>query len=256
MKYKKLPRFNNIFNLDSFSFISNINNINGVVASIRSLNQNLTFDQQKVLLKSYWSNLKIFCKSINFNALPQLRNGYFTCIKILEQAMDLAEKEKRISVSGNMLRKISKTFLYGLGLIYKGLKEAFKPEWITKTRIKEDVLKRYIFDKNVGLGRKYVFNTLGTDSAVQKMKKLNQRELINVIKLLSIASEKRTKNQWTDLGKGPTPVRILIVTNPIGRDKVYFIYTMAEHIKTSGPYQSRITNPSLTPKKTPFKEAA
>ena len=168
-------------------------------------------------------------------------------MKVLDLILNLFEKrsEERMKIGRGYLKDFIKDFLYGLNRINNGLKMAFDPEFVGKTKITTRQLASFILDRKTGLGTKFVFNREGRDSFIRKLPRLNTQELIAVERLLLKPELTRHENGWADLGKSREPVRILC-----HNERVYYLFRLNEHT-TYESYLDRIP-----PEKAVFKAAA
>lgn len=105
-----------------------------------------------------------------------------------------------------------------------------------------------MFDTVEGLGRKFLFNKLGKHAFTNKIIRLNRQELVITLRLLVLPSQIRKYNGWIDIGSGQAPVRILMASRILGKDKIYFLYKINEH----PTYQAQLL---VSPDKTEFEAA-
>lgn len=243
MSHKKLINFKEIIDREDFTFISNHENIIVTQTYLKKIIFNEpVYNIEIAFIQKYKDQLDVFANWINIDLSKDLREGYNSCNQELKRYLQLINDKKRVEISSSMTRKWSKNFTNGLNKILRGIRAAFDPAVMNNFAFTDTQLCRYILDKKEGLAKKFAFNKYGSAySSAKKIWSLNSNELKALIKQLVNLTEMRTENSWVDLGKGKTIIRVL--TKPVfGRkDKVYFIYTMAEHIKKNGPYRKILT---------------
>lgn len=258
MSYKTLTKFQRIIGRKDFDFISESSNISLIINLIRQLSTGSISPSKQKFLTTYKDSLVSFYDSFQRNNIPDLRNGFSVCISIIERVLSLVQKQpsQLKFISRGILRKEGRKFLYGLNRIASGLRIAFDPQIIRKMVITREQLAMYILDEVEGLGKKYLFNLKGNYSPLQRINSLSREELLDVIRVLKDSTNiRKLKNGWTDYGKGSNiSVRLLGVQRKFGKSKIYFLFTMREHIKSGGPYQRVIDTTS--PGDWEFKEAA
>ena len=134
---------------------------------------------------------------------------------------------KRKNISRGYCKKFNEMFLYGLKKFELGVQLVFHPNVLGSTNITKDQIIRYFFNKEIGLGKKFLYNKRGKHAFANKVSALNREELVVLLRLLVMpnSNQIRTYNGWIDIGISQAPVRVLIAS----RDKVYFLYKINEH---------------------------
>ncbi len=255
MSYKELVNFKDIINRNDFSYISDLFNIDAVTEIMKNITlPSLSVSTSKNTLQIYLNNLTLFYNSFGGNNIPDLKEGFQIAAKQIESMLNILDSSDRFSIGSGMKNKFVKTFLYGLNKILGGLRLAFDPNYIGKTKLVTGQIAKYVLDKKEGLGKVYAFNSFGKHSPAEKLFTFTKDQLSFTIKLLTRRLPIRKYGGWTDLGAGRDPIRILLQKKNFSRDKVYFLYNMAEHIPRGGPYHRTLTNSS--PDKERFVEAA
>tara|TARA_Y100000034_G_C6889645_1_gene409058 strand:+ start:52 stop:822 length:771 start_codon:yes stop_codon:yes gene_type:complete len=253
MSYKNLKNFKNIFQRSDFDYLSNTKNITDICNIIL---YNVSDPDGKEnsyinLISSFLKELDSFYKFFNMSNVQDIKNGYSVCrVELLKINNLLKESDlKRNSISKGYLRKFKNFFLGALSVLLRGIKTSFDPEARPYTNINYDSLTlnqimALLLDKNVGLGKKFKFNTKGRYAFVSRLKLLNKQQLIVVHRLLFRFYENqiRTIKGWRDFGTNQTPVRILAK-----RKNIYFLYRInqGEH----DAYQDQLNFP---PESMPF----
>ena len=251
MSYVKLELFAPIFDREDFSYISNLRNIKRISETLLYKIPYPDGNEKKLhipLVQDYYNNFMSFCGWIDADSVPDIRNGFFVCREELLRGVNLLgmEQSKRIVLQkGGYVKKFNKNFLYGLNRIYNGIKTAFDPKIKTKTNITNEQLIRFFLDKNVGLGRTYLFNTNGEHAFVNKLNGLSRKYLFIVLRLLIDPPVNRTRsvNGWFDVGQAESHIRILIKTTyfGFGKDEVAFLFlTKSDHVE----YQKIVSQPA------------
>ena len=203
-------------------------------------------ENDRDFLKEYEARFFAFYGEIHAE-INELIEGFTTCLRILNLILNLLEKpaEERIKIGRGYLKSFIKDFLYGLNRINNGLKMAFDPEFVGKTKITTGQLASFILDRKIGLGTKFAFNSGGKDSFCKKLPHLNRQEIIAVERLLLKPELTRHENGWADLGKSREPVRILCHNG-----RVYFLFRLNEH----SVYETYLDR--VNPEKVQFRAAA
>jgi len=255
MGYKNLKNFQNIFNRADFNYISNLQTIEriGEIITISISARDKRESEHVKELKDYITNLNSFYQSIAAANVPNLNEGYNLIVEELQKVIRLFSEIifKRESISKGHLRKMKKTFLYGLSRLLDGIRAAFDPDIISSTRIDNQQFIKFILDDTEGIGKYFTFNEVGKDSFIKKLPTLNQQELIVTARLLTrpSANQVRTINGWRDLGLAHAPVRILSKPAKFGKARVYYLYRSNEHTQ----YQSKL---DASPERAIFRAAA
>jgi hypothetical protein len=238
MQYKDLILFKDIINRNDFTYISETNQINTVISVIRLFNTEFTGSRViDKTFRKYIDSLTSFYFSIKGEMVPDIRIGYSICTSELERLINLRPNSDRLSIGRGRLRKMVGTFLSGLNKFTNGLYVLFEPRFIGLSKVTVGQVARFILDKEIGLGKKYIFNSYGGNSPANKFKVLTKKEIVGVVRVLSNKSEIRTlKNGWTCYGSGRTTVRLLGQKRKFARDRIYYVFTMDEHTQRKGPY--------------------
>ena len=236
MSYKKLRNFQSIINRKDFNYISDKKKIKDLEKIILYSISNPDGNESNYikLLEEFLENLTSFYNSIEGHNIPDIKKGYLIVFEELKKCINLfSEPEfKRKSISRGYSKKFNKTFLHGLSKSLKGIRAAFDPDIISSTKIERGQVVRYILDDNEGLGKKFLFNKSGRHAFVNRVGNLNMQELIVTTRLLMRPSGNQIRwyNGWRDLGISGTQVRILSKHKILGKDKVYFLYKLNEHL--------------------------
>lgn len=229
MSYKKLKNFQEIFNREDFSYISNENNIKNIESWVLSIP---TMDDSEVneltrKLKYYLRSLESFYFWTK-NTIPEIQEGIMKSRKELLRITELIKEpyERRSLIRWGSLKKFLKTFLHGLNKLLIGIRVMFDSDLVGNTTITNEQLSNYILDDKEGLGRKYEFNTQGNNAFVPILNSLDRKELIATEKLLERApkNQVRVVHKWKDFGISRYPVRILIEPRRGRKDRVYFLF--------------------------------
>ena len=242
MSYEKLKNFQVIFGREDFNYISDSNKIKEIKMIMENISKPFN-DGQKLyytdLLKKFSENLTSFYNQLiphhkdTEKNLGDIESSYSIIYEKVEQCIKVFDEpdSKREKISKGYCRKLSKSFLYGLTKLLKGVRIAFEFSNIYLTKINREQLIKYIPDKREGLGRRYLFNKMGKYSFMKRIENFQKEELIEVIRLLTNPAEKQIRKQgnWLDLGYGKDVIRILCVHSPIGKDKVWFLFKTKEH---------------------------
>jgi len=115
-----------------------------------------------------------------------------------------------------------------LEYLYKGLKIAFKPENLNRTKIKKETILNYITSRESKIHKKFRYNKNGKDSFYNKIKKLDKSKLLEVIKLLQDRSFKKVK-EWSVLSN--KELTIIGIKHSIFSSKLYSLFTSQEESK-------------------------
>ena len=148
MDYPKLEYFKQIFGREDFNYVSNLKNIRKIsdtmiynIAYPDGVEETIHIP----LLNAYYDNLASFCNWIGAESLPDLSQGYLICVRGLMRAIGLLRqvRDKRVALqSGGYLNKFNKEFLYGLNVLYRGIKTAFDPKAKAKVNLPNSVTPR------------------------------------------------------------------------------------------------------------------
>ena len=233
MAYQDLEKFQDVFNSPSFAYISNHNNIKNVSDVILKVQIpfNETVNSNYKELKKFLLNLDDFYKAFFGSAGNRdIDEGCSVIRKTLELCINLLSEPtgRRESIGRGYIRKWNKDFLHGLGKLLNGIRDALDPDTISSTKIRENNLVHYILEKNVGLGRRFLFNKLGKHSFANMITELDRKKLIVAMKLLLKGSGQR-KRDWMVLGSRKDSVRILCEHRNFRKDKVYYLFPINEH---------------------------
>jgi len=230
VKHQKLERFRKIIHRSDFEHVLDMKMINTIILEYLPNPGNESLYVHKI--EEFLNNLESFCRWIGGD-IKNIKKGYVACEEELIKVIKLFKEQplRRKAIPGKHLRKINKNFLYGLLRISKGVVEAFSPEIIGKTNLKPDQITRYILDDDVGLGKRFEFNSKGGYAFARKLGELNRQELVAVIKLLLKPSGNQVRlfNGWKDLGRGRAPIRILAKYKFLRKPRIYFLYRINEH---------------------------
>src|SRR3989344_5038341 len=210
MSGDSIKSFQPVFKRPDFDAISDLNSVVLIADQILFMMHIPSAEDRAYagILDDYLRNLQSFSAWINARNVPDLAQGIANCTSSLSEAIGVfnGPVEKR-SLYENRRNKLIKMFLGSISVITRGLRVAFYPDVLSSTNITVEQVLRYIFDKSVGLGRKFLFNKRGVHSFVNKVYSLNVQELLVVLRLLTnpSGSQVRTFNKWRDLGSGGAP---------------------------------------------------
>lgn len=250
MSYKNLADFQAIINSEEFAFISDSRKVERIVHIMKSLV--FVGNQSIGELQAYFTQLQVFYHSFPAKNVPDFREGFRKCQEIFQLIFNLGKKGKLSLLPRGKTRDFAATFLYGINRLANGIKIAFDPELIGNTTLAQGELARYILDKKVGLGSRISFNKLGRSAPVSLIPRLPQPFLVKIIRLLQ--GKPALKGKWLVFGERGDPVRIVASKQFLRGLRVYAIFLVEGHDKTSGPYSTLLVN--YTPADVPFAAAA
>lgn len=245
MTYETLKNFQHIFQREDYAHISNEEKIKQVSAILLTYIPNPDGKETtyKEILKLYLENITSFLTWLQIKNIPDLEEGYKIISDEIRRAINLLDYPdiKRRSISRGYCKKFNEIFLYGIKKLEPGVKLVFHPNIVGSTNVEKNQLMRYIFNTTEGLGSKFLFNRIGNHSFANKITRLSRQELVVALRLLVMpgSNQIRTYNGWTDRGISQTPVRILTVSESVGKTKVYFLYKINEHPQ----YQAQLLVP-------------
>ena len=251
MGYNRLKYFQRIIPRDDFIHISNPRIILEIKALLRNCNHCLEPRTASLQLQEYLRNLEQFAQWLGED-ISEFNAGYRFCKESIEQTILLLNRQQKMLIPGAKCRKLRKEYLYGLNRILSGLRLAFDPLFISKTRLTARQISTYILDRKEGLGQRYQFNTSGEHAPANKLGHLTRAEIEAALKLLARPNPgdiRTTRNGWLDFGSGSHTLVRILGKKKLGKDRIYFVYYMAEHLKKKGPYQKTLE--TLTPETAP-----
>ena len=133
-----------------------------------------------------------------------------------------------------------------LEYLTKGLNIAFKPENISQTKIKREIIIRYITNKKSQIHDGFQYNKCGSFSFYKKLSNLTRSDLFEVINILQNQKSKKINN-WSVWNK--SNISIVGIKHTVFSSKLYALFTAREENLKAKLLQSN-------PKSVEFSEAA
>ena len=237
LNYQLLRHLGAIFQDKFFYYMSSEKEIKEIAKKIKFRTHSENLESYKKKLSGYeWSLEKVYEKFFVKARISDIDEGRRCVKKTLKSCMTLVDHPERKKLSSRRMSKFSNQFLYGLKKFFKGIVTLFKNGLVFRLKNEKNrstasrIVKRFILDDYVGLGRKFSFNAqkqpYGFKAILESCNDF--AKLIRIVKLLNLNKGRRqgvSKDKWWDLGASKDPIRILCAPRKIFQKmKVYYLY--------------------------------
>ncbi|MBI2665516.1 hypothetical protein HYX12_02775 [Candidatus Woesearchaeota archaeon] len=233
MKFKKLQPYVQILDNPSFSYIADPKRISELLAVVEALRFQSDTGKSKTIFETYLNNLRAWYDKFN-STVPDLRNGYLKIGATLQLLIAVIEKSQTENIPRGKIHSFMKTIKHGLNGLTNGLRVCFDPDIISTTVLSQEQIVKYLFNKEIGLARKFKLNTIGDNCPVRVLPGMSREEVIQAVKYLSKGDFER-KGGWNVYGRGQRTIRVVTTG-----DRVYAVFKSQAHDNQKGPYMEMI----------------